>query len=59
MLGKIAYEAIEKHRAELDKIRTDMWNNPEIAYREYKACDWIAKYMEEAVLLSPTRSAAL
>ena len=47
MLGKIAYEAIEKHRAELDKIRTDMWNNPEIAYREYKACDWIAKYMEE------------
>ena len=47
MLGKIAYEAIEKVRPDLDKIRLDMWNNPEIAYREYKACDWIAKYMEE------------
>ena len=47
MLGKIAYEAIEKERAALDKIRLDMWNNPEGPYREFKACEWIAKYLEE------------
>ena len=36
MLGKIAYEAIEKERAALDKIRLDMWNNPEGPYHELK-----------------------
>lgn len=47
MLGKIAWEAIEKERPVLDKMRMDMWNNPEGAFREYKACEWISSYLKE------------
>ena len=46
MLGKIAFDAIEKERKALDELRMNMWNNPEIAYREVKACKWIAEYLE-------------
>lgn len=45
MLGKIAYEAIEKERAALNEISLNMWNNPEGPYREHQACKWIADYL--------------
>ena len=47
MLGKIAIEAIEKERAALDKIRLDMWHNPEVAFLEKNASEWVAEYMEK------------
>lgn len=47
MLGNIAIETIEKEREVLNKISLDMWNNPEIAFLERNASDWVAKYMEK------------
>ena len=47
MLGKIAFEAIEKERKALNEISLNMWNEPEVAFKERKASDWVADYMEK------------
>ncbi|MBQ2911645.1 MAG: hypothetical protein IJE55_05110 [Clostridia bacterium] len=47
MLGNIAIEAIEKEREALNKISLDMWNNPEVAFLERNASNWVAEYMEK------------
>ena len=47
MLGKIAFEAIEKERKALNEISLNMWNEPEVAFKERKASDWVGDYMEK------------
>ena len=47
MIGSVAFDAIEKQRKDLDKLSRDIWENPEGAYKEFKACKWSADILEK------------
>lgn len=47
MLSSIALDAIEKVRKELEQLSLDIWDNPEGAYKEFKACKWNADILKK------------
>ncbi len=47
MSGKIAYEAIDKNRSQLEKLSLDIWACPEGGYHEYNAQKWTAELLEK------------
>lgn len=47
MIGFVAFDAIEKQRKDLDKLSLDIWENPEGAYKEFKACKWSTDILEK------------
>jgi len=47
MSGSIALDAIERVREKLEKLSIDIWNNPEGAYKEFKAAKWSADMLRE------------
>lgn len=48
MQGQTAMNTIEKHRKDLWELSSKIWANPEGAYQEYKACEWLCEYLEKA-----------
>jgi metal-dependent amidase/aminoacylase/carboxypeptidase family protein len=46
MSGSIALDAIERIRKELEELSINIWNSPEGAYKEFKACKWSADVLE-------------
>ena len=48
MAKHIAFAEIECWRSKLEQLALDIWNNPEVAYGEYKACEWTAQLLREA-----------
>lgn len=48
MYEEIMLAEIERWREKLEKLATDIWNNPEDAFREYKAQEWTANLLREA-----------
>ncbi len=47
MIGEVAQKAIEQARERLYDLGIKMWENPEVAYLETKACHWTAEYLKE------------
>lgn len=47
MSGTIAQNTINEKSALLINLATRIWENPEIAYREEKACEWTADMLEK------------
>jgi aminobenzoyl-glutamate utilization protein B len=47
MIGSIAFKTIDMYRNDLIKLSQDMWENPEGAYKEYKASNWCANFLRE------------
>lgn len=45
--GTIAVQEINKERAVFERLAKDIWENPEVAYREGKASSWTAKTLED------------
>ncbi len=48
MIGKIAYEAIEKNRPIIKDLADKIWKNPEGPYKEFNACQWTAQVLRDA-----------
>ena len=46
MLGKTAQQIIEEKSNILRELAIKIWENPEIGYREEKACQWTAEILE-------------
>lgn len=46
MVGKIAIEEIERKREAIDELSRFIWNNPEAGFKEYKAHEKVAAFME-------------
>lgn len=42
-----AFQEIDRIRPELKKISTDIWENPEMGFREYQASQWAADYLRQ------------
>ena len=47
MLGKIAFEAMERAQKELEEASLKMWENPEGPYKEFMACDLTCEILEK------------
>ncbi|NLY35885.1 MAG: amidohydrolase [Tissierellia bacterium] len=47
MVQEIAKKAIENKAAELSELSRKIWENPEIAFNEYKASAWTADFLKE------------
>ena len=47
MSGKIAYEAIDKNRSQMEKLSLAIWACPEGGYHEYNAQKWTAELLEK------------
>jgi len=47
MLGKIAFEAMERVQRDLEKASLKMWENPEGPYKEFLACDLTCELLEK------------
>ena len=47
MLGKIAFEAMERAQKELEEASFKMWENPEGPYKEFMACDLTCEILEK------------
>jgi len=47
MLGKIAFEAIDKARGDLEAASKKMWENPEGPFKEFIACDVTCELLEK------------
>lgn len=48
MYEEIMLAEIERWREKLEKLATDIWNNPEDGLQEYKAQEWTAALLREA-----------
>ncbi len=48
MLGSIAKSEIDNQRNLLNDVCQKIWAHPETAFREYKACEWIAEALKNA-----------
>ena len=46
MDGEIASKEIERKRGELDEISQYIWRNPEAGFKEVKASEKVADYLE-------------
>lgn len=46
-LGRIVVDSVEKRREKLVGISKFIWENPEIGYKEYKACEILVDTLEE------------
>lgn len=47
MLGTIAYEKITQERQALKDLAFRIWENPEPSWREHKAAEWTAQFLEQ------------
>ena len=47
MDGEIASKEIERKRGELDEISQYIWRNPEAGFKEVKASEKVADYLED------------
>jgi len=47
MTGTTAKRAIDETSTRLTELAKRIWENPEIAYQEVKACDWTAQVLKE------------
>lgn len=47
MLGELALKTIDEKSGMLTDLAMKIWENPEIAYREEKACRWTAEALEK------------
>lgn len=41
------YKAVEESASQLRELSMDLWNNPELAYKEVKSHDRLARFLEE------------
>ena len=48
MLETIATKAVEKNEAILTDLAKRIWDNPETAFNEVKACEWTAEVLRNA-----------
>ncbi|HHX69496.1 MAG TPA: amidohydrolase [Gallicola sp.] len=47
MMSKIALDYIDNKSDELKDLAMNIWENPEVAFKEVKACKWISEYLEK------------
>lgn len=47
MTGLIAKKIIDEKSSLLSDLSMKIWENPEIAYTEYKACEWTAEFLKK------------
>ena len=47
MTGQIAIEEIERKREKIHSLSQCIWNHPEAGFKEYKACEQVAKLLQE------------
>ncbi|MEG2916589.1 MAG: M20 family metallopeptidase [Clostridium sp.] len=45
MIGKISIDEIDKKRSRIDELSRKIWENPEVAFKEFKACENTAELL--------------
>lgn len=46
-MSKISLDYIDKRNDELVDLALKIWANPELGFKEYKACEWISEYLKK------------
>ena len=44
-MSKIALDYIDSRSKDLEDLTLKIWSNPEVAYKEVKACEWTAEFL--------------